>query len=108
MAKKKIRLKEICWYRSGDKGDISNIGLMAKDEKAYEIIKKEVTPERIKAHFRGWVKGDIKIWPMDNLQALEIVMYEALGGGATKTLRIDQTGKSMGNALAWMEVEVDE
>jgi len=105
---KKVRLKDVCWYRSGDKGDISNIGLMAKNEKAYEIIKKQVTPERIKTHFKGWVKGDVIIYPMDNLQSLEIVMYEALGGGATKTLRIDQTGKAMGNALGWMEVEVPD
>jgi len=108
MAKKKITLKDICYYRSGDKGDISNIGLMAKTDKAYEIIKREVTPERIKAHFKDWVKGDIIIYPMDNLQSLEIMMYEALGGGATKTLRIDQTGKAMGNGLSKMEIEVDE
>jgi hypothetical protein len=108
MAKKKIKLIDICYYRSGDKGDISNIGLMAKDEKAYNIIKKEVTPERIKAHFKDWVKGDVIIYPMDNLQSLEIMMYHALGGGATKTLRIDQTGKAMGNALVKMEIEVDE
>ena len=104
---KKVKLMDICWYRSGDKGDISNIGLMAKDEKAYEIIKKQVTPERIKAHFKEMVKGEVKIWPMDNLLSLEIVMYEALGGGATKTLRFDQTGKAMSCALALMEVEVD-
>ncbi|MCK4362421.1 MAG: hypothetical protein KAW13_03975 [Dehalococcoidia bacterium] len=103
-----MKLIDICYYRSGDKGDISNIGLMAKTEKAYEIIKREVTPERIKAHFRGWVKGDIIIYPMDNLQSLEIMLYKALGGGATKTLRIDQTGKAMGNALVKMEIEVDE
>jgi len=108
MAKKKITLRDICYYRSGDKGDISNIGLMAKDEKAYKIIKKEVTPERIKAHFKDWVKGDVIIYPMDNLQSLEIMLYQALGGGATKTLRIDQTGKAMGNALSRMEIEVDE
>jgi len=108
MAKKRIKLIDICYYRSGDKGDISNIGLMAKTEKAYEIIKREVTPERIKSHFKGWVKGDVIIYPMDNLQSLEIMLYKALGGGATKTLRIDQTGKAMGNALAKMEIEVDE
>lgn len=108
MAKKRIKLIDICYYRSGDKGDISNIGLMAKTEKAYEIIKREVTPERIKAHFKGWVKGDVIIYPMDNLQSLEIMLYKALGGGATKTLRIDQTGKAMGNALVKMEIEVDE
>lgn len=108
MAKKKIMLRDICYYRSGDKGDISNIGLMAKTDKAYEIIKREVTPERIKAHFKDWVKGDVIIYPMDNLQSLEIMLYEGLGGGATKTLRIDQTGKAMGNALSRMEIEVDE
>jgi hypothetical protein len=108
MAKKKITLRDICYYRSGDKGDISNIGLMAKNDKAYKIIKKEVTPERIKAHFKDWVKGDVIIYPMDNLQSLEIMLYKALGGGATKTLRIDQTGKAMGNALSRMEIEVDE
>lgn len=108
MAKKKILLRDIAWYRSGDKGDISNIGLMAKSDKAYEIIKKEVTPDRIKAHFKDWVKGDVIIYPMDNLQSLEIMMYRALGGGATKTLRIDQTGKAMGAGLSRMEIEVDE
>jgi len=105
---KKVRLRDICWYRSGDKGDISNIGLMAKNEKIYQIIKRQVTPEKVKAHFKDWVKGEVIIYPMDNLLALEIVMYQALGGGATKTLRIDQTGKAMGNALAWMEVEVPD
>ena len=108
MAKKKIKLIDICYYRSGDKGDISNIGLMAKSDKAYKVLQREVTPERIKAHFKDWVKGDVIIYPMDNLQSLEIMLYQALGGGATKTLRIDQTGKAMGNALSRMEIEVDE
>ena len=104
---RKVRLSELAWARSGDKGDISNIGLMAKDEQAYEIIKKQVTPERIKAHFKDWVKGEVKIYEMPNILSLQIVMYQALGGGATRTLRFDQTGKAMGNALLFMEVEVD-
>jgi len=108
MSKKKIKLMDICWYRSGDKGDISNIGLMAKTRKGYEIIKKEVTSERIKAHFKDWVKGDVIIYPMENFSALEINMFKALGGGATKTLRLDQTGKAMSVGLARMEIEIDE
>jgi hypothetical protein len=108
MANKKVKLMDICWYRSGDKGDISNIGLMAKTKKGYEIIKKEVTPARIKAHFKDWVKGDIVIYPMDNFCALEIVMFGALGGGATKTLRLDQTGKAMSVGLSRMEIEIDD
>ncbi|MFA5056324.1 MAG: hypothetical protein WC562_09210 [Dehalococcoidia bacterium] len=108
MAKKKIKLMDFCWYRSGDKGDIANIGLIAKTQKGYEVIKKEVTPERIKAHFKDWCKGDVIIYPMDNFCALEINMFESLGGGATKTLRLDQTGKAMCVGLARMEVEVEE
>ena len=104
---KKVRLSELVLARSGDKGDISDIGLMAFNEKNYEIIKKQVTPQRVKEHFKDWVKGDVKIYEMPNVLSLEIVMHQALGGGATKTLRFDQTGKAMGNALLFMEVEAD-
>jgi len=104
---KKIRLSELALARSGDKGDISDIGLMAFNERNYEIIKKQVTPQRVKEHFKDWVKGDVKIYEMPNILSLEIVMHQALGGGATKTLRFDQTGKAMGNALLFMEVEAD-
>ena len=108
MAKKKMMIRDIAWYRSGDKGDISNIGLMAKSDKAYKVLQREVTPERIKKHFKDWVKGDVIIYRMDNLNSLEIMLYQALGGGATKTLRIDQTGKAMGAGLSRMEIEADD
>lgn len=85
--KPKVYLKELAFARSGDKGDISNIGLMAKNAESYQVIKKEVTPERVKKYFKGMVKGDVKIYPMDNLNALEIVLHNALGGGATRTLQ---------------------
>ena len=104
--KKKVMLKELAYARSGDKGDTSDIGLMAHDAAKYAIIKKAVTPENVKAFFGDWVKGPVKIWPMDNINALEIVLYHALGGGATNTLRIDQTGKCMCQALLRMEIEV--
>jgi hypothetical protein len=104
---KKVRLSELALARSGDKGDISDIGLMAFNEKNYEIIKKQVTPQRVKEHFKDWVKGNVEIYEMPNILSLEIVMHQALGGGATKTLRFDQTGKAMGNALLFMEVEAD-
>ena len=104
---KKVRLSELALARSGDKGDISDIGLMAFNEKTYEILKKQVTPQLVKEHFKDWVKGDVEIYEMRNILSLEIVMHQALGGGATKTLRFDQTGKAMGNALLFMEVEAD-
>lgn len=104
---RKIQLKELCYARSGDKGDISNIGLLALSKENYEIIRKKVTPELVKAHFKDMVKGEVKIYEMPNIQALEVVMYGALGGGATRTLRFDQTGKSMGQALLRMEIEIE-
>ena len=104
---KKVKLSELALARSGDKGDISDIGLMAFNEKNYEIIKKQVTPQRVKEHFKDWVKGNVEIYEMPNILSIEIVMHQALGGGATKTLRFDQTGKAMGNALLFMELEAD-
>ena len=106
--KVKAQLRELAFARSGDKGDVSNIGLMAKSREFYEIIKKEVTPAKVKAHFESMVKGEVKIYEMPNIDSLEVNLYLALGGGATRTLRLDQTGKSMGQALLRMEVEVDE
>ena len=101
----KIQLKDIAYSRSGDKGDISNIGLIATNSKNYKIIKKEVTPEKVKAFFGSMVKGEVIVYPLDNLESLQVVMYQGLGGGATRTLRIDQTGKSLCTAILRMEVE---
>lgn len=103
----KVMLKDITYARSGDKGDVSNIGLIALNDKAWELISHHVTPERVKAHFGGMVKGEVKVYPMANIQALEIVLYKGLGGGATRTLRYDITGKAMCTALQRMEIETD-
>ncbi|MCJ7596105.1 MAG: hypothetical protein MUO52_15170 [Desulfobacterales bacterium] len=105
---KKVKLHDLAFARSGDKGDVSNIGLMAKTKNIYEFLSKTVTPEKVKKHFKGMIKGDVEIYSMPNLDSLELILRRALGGGATCTLRFDQTGKSMGQALLRMELEVDE
>ena len=102
-----IQLKELAYVRSGDKGDICNIGLLALNAENYELIRREVTPERVKAFFGEMVKGSVKIYEMPNIHALEIVLHNALDGGATRTLRFDQTGKAMGTALLRLEVAVE-
>ncbi len=106
--KKKIPLVDIAYARSGDKGDVSDIGVMAKDDKAYKIIKRYLTAEKVKEFFKDQVKGDVVRYDMDNLNSLEFVMYKALGGGATQTLMMDQTGKSVGCNLLRLVLEVDE
>jgi len=102
------QLRELAFARSGDKGDVCNIGLLAFNEESYKIIAREVTPERIKAHFGDMVKGGVEVYPLPNLHALEIVLRNALGGGATRTLLFDQTGKSMSTALLRMEIPVPD
>jgi len=103
---KKI-LRELAWARSGDKGDISDLGIMAKDDKIYDILKKEITPEKLKEFYKDNVKGEIEVFPMDNLKAIKVVMKQALSGGATKSLRWDMTGKAMATSILRMEIEVD-
>jgi N-acetylglucosamine kinase-like BadF-type ATPase len=106
--KKMAFLSEISFARSGDKGDACSIGLMAKTSKAYKTLIREVNRENIKKHFGGMVKGDVELYPMPNIAALHVVLRNALGGGATRNTRYDQTGKAMGQALLRMKVEVEE
>lgn len=102
----KRRLVDLAFARSGDKGNKCNIGLMAKDQAAYRLLAARLTPELVKKHFGPMVEGDVEIHPMPNINAFNIVLHDALGGGATRTLRWDQTGKSMGQAL--LRLEIDE
>jgi hypothetical protein len=97
-------VSDISYIRSGDKGDICTAGLIAKSPDHYEALKRSVTPERIRQLFGDWVRGPVNCYPMDNIHAVVVVMEGALGGGATRTLRLDQTGKSLGHALLRMSV----
>jgi len=105
---KKVQLKELAYARSGDKGDVCNVGVMAKTKNVYDFLVKAITPEKVKAYYKGIVKGDVEIYPLPNLDGMNIVLRNSLGGGATCTLRFDQTGKSMGPILLGMEVDADE
>ncbi|MBM3450165.1 MAG: hypothetical protein FJX78_04155 [Armatimonadetes bacterium] len=103
---KKVKLKDLAYTRSGDKGDHCTVGLLAFNRDNYEILRKHVTQERVKAFFGDMVRGPVKIYELPNLNIVHLVLHNALGGGATRTLRFDQTGKSMGTALLRMEIEV--
>jgi hypothetical protein len=97
-------LKDIAYARSGDKGDVVNVGVLALDDAAYQKLAATLTPERIKAHFGDWVRGEVEVYPMPNINAYNLLLRNALGGGATKTLRYDVTGKAFSTALLRMEV----
>jgi hypothetical protein len=101
----KIPISKLAHGRSGDKGDVSNIGIIAFDEKDYPVLLREVTVVRVKAHFGELVKGEVVRYELPNLGALNFVMQGALGGGGTVSLRTDAQGKTLSAALLRMEIE---
>jgi hypothetical protein len=105
---RRVLLRDLAYARSGDKGDVVNVGVMAKDSVAYALLRQHLTPERVKRHFEGMVKGPVARYELDNLESLEFVMRNALGGGATRTLMMDQTGKAYGPNLLRLELEIEE
>ena len=100
-------LGEIAHTRSGDKGDTSNIGVIAFRPEDYATLLRELTPERVKAHFGDLVKGDVERFELPNLHAINLLLHEALGGGGTVSLRVDAQGKTYGAGLLRMEIDVD-
>ena len=105
---KKIALSRIAHGRSGDKGDTANVGIIAYDERHYPILVREVTAERVKAHFGNFVHGNVERYELPNLGALNFLLHGALGGGGTLSFRIDAQGKTYSAGLLRMEIEVDE
>ena len=94
-----MKLWDIAHSRTGDKGNISNISLIAYDSKDYELLKDRVTAEKVKEHFRGIVKGDVVRYELPNIYALNFVMQAALGGGVTRSLSLDMHGKALSSYL---------
>ncbi|MBK1622163.1 AtuA-related protein [Afifella marina] len=99
-----MKLFDIAHSRTGDKGDISNISVIAYDEKDYARLATHVTAERVKEHFKGIVHGDVVRYELPSIGALNFVMYEALGGGVTRSLALDPHGKCLGSALLALEI----
>lgn len=107
-SKMKVQLLKIAHARSGDKGDTANIGLIALKPMYYPTLVREVTAERVKQHFAGICKGEVQRYELPNLNALNFLLHESLGGGGTVSLKTDPQGKTLSSALLRMEVEVEE
>ena len=105
---KRFYLREIAHARAGDKGDTNNIGVIAYEPHYYPIILRHVTPERVRAHFGGIVKGPITRYELPNVHAVNLVLEKALGGGVTRSLSVDPHGKSYSALILTMTVEVPD
>lgn len=104
----KVALWKIAHARSGDKADRADIGLFAWDAPTYEVLKREVTKEKLAQHFRAICSGPVEVWPLDNLLAIKIVLNSALQGGAARSLRTDNLGKIVAAQLLRMEIEAPQ
>lgn len=104
----KIQLIQICHSRSGDKGDIGNIGLIARKPEYYPVMEKYVTAAAVKKHFQGICHGKVDRYPIPNLHAINFLLHNSLGGGGTVSLKLDAQGKTLGSALLRMTIDVEE
>jgi hypothetical protein len=104
----RVKLGTIAHARSGDKGDASNVGLIANSPALYGFLARELTPERVAAHFAGVAKGGVVRFEVPNLLALNFLLRDALGGGGTASLLTDAQGKTHGQGLLELEVDVPE
>ena len=99
------RLYELAYGRSGDKGNIANVSVIARSAAAYVETKEKITAERVKKHLGALVRGQVERFELDNIEALNFVLHDALDGGATRSLRIDGLGKTLAGALLYMPVD---
>lgn len=100
-----MKLRKIAHSRTGDKGNTSNISVIAYDPKHYPHLLAHVTAARVKAHFTGVVQGDVVRYELPRIAALNFVMSQTLGGGVTRSLALDAHGKSLSSALLDLEID---
>ncbi|MEX0995357.1 MAG: hypothetical protein WD599_07485 [Balneolaceae bacterium] len=102
----KVKLIRIAHGRSGDKGNTSNVGIIARHPDIYPFLKKVLTVEKVKNHMKPICKGKIKRYELPKIGALNFVLNDSLGGGGTVSLKLDAQGKTHSYTLLRMEVEV--
>jgi len=103
-----MKLRELAHARSGDKGDVSNISVIAYEAAGYERVRAVLTPERVKRHLGGIVRGEVRRYELPGLLALNFVLNGALGGGVTRSLALDAHGKCLSGLLLELDLTPEE
>ena len=101
-----VPLIELAWARSGDKGDTSNIGVIARRPEDLPLLREQLTPEAVAAHLADKVLGPVTRYELPGIHAFNFVCEQALGGGGMASLRHDPLGKGMAQWLLAMPVAV--
>lgn len=97
------KLHRIAHGRAGDKGNTSNISVIAYDEAGWELLRRGLTTDLVAKAFSGITAGPIRRYELPKLQALNFVIEGALGGGVTRSLALDPHGKS----LSYLMLNID-
>ena len=103
-----VKLLKIAHGRSGDKGNGSNVGIIARHPDIYPFLKKELTSEKVKEHMKYVCKGKVERYELPNIGALNFILNESLGGGGTVSLNLDAQGKTHASQVLRMDIEVPE
>src|SRR5690625_1136078 len=103
---KTVKLIDIAHGRSGDKGDGSNVGIIARHPDVYPFLIKNLTSDRVKEHMKHVCKGRVECFELPNIGALNFVLHDSLGGGGTVSLKLDAQGKSHAFILLRMDIAV--
>ena len=98
-------LRDIAHTRSGDKGDTSNISVIAFDAADFELLRREVTCARVRDVLGSVVQGEVERYELPHLGALNFVLHRALAGGVTRSLALDIHGKCLGSLLLSLEID---
>ena len=99
-----VRVYDLAHCRAGDKGNTSNISVVAYSEAAWRVLRDELTPERVLAAYGHIAEGPVRRYELPNLLALNFVIENALGGGVTRSLRQDMHGKSLSSLMLTIEL----
>jgi len=103
-----VKLIKIAHGRSGDKGNASNVGIIARHPDLYPFLKKSLTADRVKDHMKHICKGEVERYELPNLGALNFIRNDSLGGGGTVSLKLDAQGKTHASTLLRMDIDVPE
>lgn len=104
----KVQLGQLAYARSGDKGDGSNVGVVAYDQASYDFLARHLTTELVKQHFQQICFGPVERFEAPNLWALNFLLHDSLGGGGSESLKTDAQGKTHGLGMMMLPLEVPD
>jgi hypothetical protein len=102
-----LRLGDLAHARSGDKGNSANIGVIARDDAAFERLRRQLTADIVADYFAPLGVGSVRRYELSNLRAFNFVIDSALAGGASRSLRLDTQGKALGTAILELRLPDD-